>query len=475
MTGTEIINELFPDSFLVFDQKGKIIQSRIGRKERAVIIKPEHLPEEKKTQTVLNAGIARKIKEKLKDNSGGKKPFSFEIEITAGNRREWFEVRITRIDPNSIFATIRNITELLSKVNEIEKFYNITEQSQELVMITDVTGTIEYVNPMLTKTTGYTRSEVVGKKANIFKSEKHPDAFHVNIWRTILKGKAVKTEFINARKNGTFYIEEKIITPLLNVNGEITNFISMGRDVTLERRIEQKANKYKQLEVTILEKEQKSRTLSLIKSNEHERKKFAREIHEGINQMLSAAMANLESLGAKKLIHPEEKTKIEFINQMVFEITQDLRGISTNLSPMTLYEFGLFPVIQQIVRKTDKTNDPLNINLSSNIAGMRFKSEIEINIYRIVQEAIKNIVAHSQAKKILLNLNYENNVLTLQIKDNGLGINPNNLEFKKMSTFGILNMEARAKSIGALFTIKSGKDKGFEINLSVNAKLKNND
>jgi two-component system sensor histidine kinase NreB len=466
----QAILRALPDSFLILNTKGKIIQAQMGRNERFVINKTTNQLKGKTIGTVLNRLLSKKIKEKLNTHPFDVRALSFETEIGVNSGRKWVEVRMQKIQDDAVFVIIRHITELLSKINEIEKFYNITEQSQELVMITDVTGTIEYINPMVTKTTGYTRQELVGKKASIFKSGKHPETFYVELWRTILKGKSFKTEFNNIKKNGSHYVEEKIITPLLNINGQITNFISTGRDVTLERRKQQMDNKYRKLEVTLHEKEQKTRTLSLIKSDEIEREKFAREIHEGVNQMLSAAVANLESLTAKNIISDDEKTKLEFINQMVSEITNELRGISTNLSPIGLYEFGLFPIIVQKVKRINARHSHPMISFTSNTAGMRFKNEVEINIYRIIQEALENIMKHANAQKINLTLDHTGNNLVLQIKDNGKGINMNNLEFKKMSTFGILNIEARAKSIGAALSIRSGKDKGFMINLSLHTK-----
>jgi PAS domain S-box-containing protein len=463
----------FPDSFLVVNTKGKIFQGSIHKNEKHITVLNEKQVTGKTLTQLLNPKLSKKIKEKLGDEALNKTSLSFETEIQSRNIRTWFEIRMSKINEGTVLIVIRNITELIRKANDIEKFYSITEQSHELIMITDVTGTIEYINPMVTKVTGYTFNDLKGKNASIFNSGKHKDSFYIELWNSILNGQSYKGEFQNLKKDGEYYIEEKIITPLFNIHGQITNFISTGRDVTLERRKELRASKYKQLQETIDEKEQKTRTLSLIKSNEIERKKFAREIHEGLNQMLLAAMANLESLSAKNVISEDEKSKIEFINQMVSEIIQELRGISTNLSPISLYEFGLFPVLQQMATKINAGNTGIHIHFSSNIAGFRFKNEVEINIYRIIQEAIQNIQQHAHAKKIILTLNYNKTSLSLLIKDDGKGINMNNLEFKKMSTFGILNTEARAKSIGAALNIVSGKDKGFVIDLSLNTKKTN--
>ncbi|MES2760868.1 MAG: PAS domain S-box protein [Bacteroidota bacterium] len=459
-----------PDSFIIATSSGKILNENIGVAEQPVLKNNIGSNTEKELSTVLNATLSTQIKTKISEYGEQKKNVSFECEINLQDESEWFEVRITKIQPDIFLIMLRNITDTLNRINKIEKFFDIAEQSQELIMITNVEGIIEYVNPMISKISGYGYNELIGQKPNIFKSDKHDDLFYKELWENVLQGKSFKAQFHNRKRNGDYFIEEKIITPFSNVKGEITNFISTGRDVTQERKNEKKANKYKQLEDTIYEKEQKTRTLSLIKSNEIERKKFAEEIHEGLSQMLSVAMVNLDNLLVKQVISFEEKNKIEFIYQMVSEIIQELRGISTNLSPISLYEFGLYPIVKQMAKTTNAKNKEIKVLFASNIEGIRFKNEIEINLYRIIQEALANAIKHSNATKISLVITYNHSILTLIIDDNGGGINLNVLEFKKMNTHGILNIEARAKSIGGTLNITTQKGKGFKIELIINTK-----
>ncbi len=458
------------DSFIVITSNGIIINDKIGPGELPILKNNSHSNIEKNISSVLKKPLSAEIKTKIGEYNESGKSISFECETSTKNKIEWFEVRITKIQTETFLVLFRNISDIYNRISKVEKFFEIAEQSQELIMITNVAGTIEYINPMTSKISGYAYDELIGQNPNIFKSEKHDPSFYNELWNSILQGKPFKAQFYNKKKNGGYFLEEKVITPFSNIKGEITNFISTGRDVTLEKKNEEKANKHKQLEDTIHEKEQKSRTLSLIKSNEIERKKFAKEIHEGLSQMLSVAMVNLDNLLVKQVISVDEKNKIEFIYQMVSEIIQELRGISTNLSPISLYEFGLHPIITQMVKKENAKNKGINVTISSNIDGIRFKNEIEINIYRIIQEALINAIKHSNATNISLEIIYNNSNLTLTFHDNGTGINLNVLEFKKMNTHGILNIEARAKSIGGALTITTQKEKGFKIELIINTK-----
>jgi diguanylate cyclase (GGDEF)-like protein/PAS domain S-box-containing protein len=106
------------------------------------------------------------------------------------------------------------------------------EQTADSVMITTTDGTIEYVNQAFTNNTGYDAYEVIGRTPNVLKSGKHLAEFYRELWDTILAGNSFSQVFVNRRKDGSLYSEEKTITPLKDANGGITHFVSAGRDIT---------------------------------------------------------------------------------------------------------------------------------------------------------------------------------------------------------------------------------------------------
>ncbi len=130
-------------------------------------------------------------------------------------------------------------------LQEIEKAHLIAavEQTVEAIVITDVAGSILYVNPAFTRITGYSSEEVLGKTPNILKSGIHDTAFHENIWRTIRAGEVWSGELINRRKDGSLFAEEATITPLRDAEGTLTGYIAIKQDVT-ERRAAEKAQKF---------------------------------------------------------------------------------------------------------------------------------------------------------------------------------------------------------------------------------------
>ena len=115
---------------------------------------------------------------------------------------------------------------------EMRKLSRALEQTADAVMITDRDGVIEYVNPAFEAISGYQSNEVRGRLPNLLNSHKQSEQFFRDMWENILTGKTYSDVFINRRKDGSYYYEEKTITPLKNGSGAITHFVSTGRDIT---------------------------------------------------------------------------------------------------------------------------------------------------------------------------------------------------------------------------------------------------
>ena len=120
------------------------------------------------------------------------------------------------------------------------------EQSPDTVVITDVSGTIQYVNPAFERVTGYTADEAIGQNPRILKSGEQEDAFYTEMWHTIAQGQVWSGKVVNRAKDGHLFTEEATISPVRNENGEVTHFVAIKRDITdeLEReRMYQQAQK----------------------------------------------------------------------------------------------------------------------------------------------------------------------------------------------------------------------------------------
>ena len=127
---------------------------------------------------------------------------------------------------------LHDISERRRTEAQMRKLSSAVEQTADTVLITDRDGIIEYVNPAFEHTTGYARAEALGQKPRLLKSGKQSAVFYQKLWNTILAGEVFSEVFINRRKDGRFYYEEKTITPLKDANGHISHFVATGKDVT---------------------------------------------------------------------------------------------------------------------------------------------------------------------------------------------------------------------------------------------------
>jgi len=132
----------------------------------------------------------------------------------------------------------RDITEQKKASETIQKLSKGIEQSSSIIVITDIQGNIEYVNPKFFEITGYTQEEVIGQNPRILKSGETPDGKYKELWETISSGGVWRGEFHNRKKNGELYWEWATMTSIKNDNEEITNYIAIKEDISLRKQME---------------------------------------------------------------------------------------------------------------------------------------------------------------------------------------------------------------------------------------------
>jgi nitrogen fixation negative regulator NifL len=137
-----------------------------------------------------------------------------------------------------VFAAARDITDRKETEKQLVLLTTALEAAANGIILVDKDGTIMWSNPAFSRMTGYSKREIVGKNPRILNSGKQDKEFFRNLWETILAGKVWRGELINRRKNGSLYYEEQIITPVIDQNGKITNFISIRQDITEHKKAE---------------------------------------------------------------------------------------------------------------------------------------------------------------------------------------------------------------------------------------------
>jgi PAS domain S-box-containing protein len=147
-----------------------------------------------------------------------------------------------------------DITTRKKAEEELRKLSQAVEQSPVSIIITDVDGVIEYVNPTFSELTGYTRQEAIGENPRILKSETTPKEMYTQLWNTIKSGREWHGEFQNKKKNGEIYFESALISPIFDQKGSITHFLASKEDIT-NRKIAEEVIRQKVEELAISNEE----------------------------------------------------------------------------------------------------------------------------------------------------------------------------------------------------------------------------
>lgn len=151
------------------------------------------------------------------------------------------QLQLSRQETPPVFvAMVQDVSERVRAGKEMARLSGAIEQTADAVMITDTSGVIEYVNPAFEAVTGFTRDEALGNTPRFINSGRHDKAFYEALWNTILDGKVFREVFINRRKDGSLYYEEKTITPQKDEHGRVVSFISTGKDITQRMEIQER-------------------------------------------------------------------------------------------------------------------------------------------------------------------------------------------------------------------------------------------
>jgi signal transduction histidine kinase len=196
---------------------------------------------------------------------------------------------------------------------------------------------------------------------------------------------------------------------------------------------------------------------AIIQTEEKERKRFAKDLHDGLGPLLSTVKMSISAVLNNKINNQQEI--LENTNVVINEAISSIKEISNNLSPHVLTNFGLVSAIKNFSHKINETKS-VHIILASNMENERFDHNVETILYRATCELITNTLKHAEAKNIQLNISKHINTLTIQFHDDGQGFNPDKTLTNVNSGMGFSNITSRIKSINGVFILNSSPGEG---------------
>jgi PAS domain S-box-containing protein len=323
------------------------------------------------------------------------------------------------------------------------------------------------------KILGTSKYDYLGKSIFEFMPE-NISAHYKKLFASVFRGRIRTTEiFLNER----YYAVT--VVPVRDERNRVFGCLAFARNITEMKHTEhQRQQVTEKLKMEIAERksiEASLRVLSrhLVRAQENERLRLSHELHDGINQLLSAVKLKLHSVedNVKGEQNPAVLNDMSVAKDYLERVIMEVRRLSKNLRPIPLEDTGINSALESLCNEfQDRTS--VQVECSFDNLPKRLSSEIELTIYRIVQEAIHNVEKHAEARTVIVKLKQGKNKIKLEITDDGKGFDNKFLRswtkrYSKQPKMGLIGMRERVEFIKGKFNIESIPGNGTKITIEI--------
>jgi signal transduction histidine kinase len=200
----------------------------------------------------------------------------------------------------------------------------------------------------------------------------------------------------------------------------------------------------------------------VVEAQELERARLARELHDETGQALTSILLGLKSL-ENRVDSNEGHTAVTELRELVVSTLQDVRRLAVELRPAALDDFGLVPAIERL-RDTVEEQGGISVDVQSPLADERLPPETETALYRIVQEALVNVLKHAAASRVTVRLSRSGKTVSLVVQDDGRGFDPGGV---RDGGLGLVGMRERVALLGGRLTVESSEGGGTLLRVEV--------
>ncbi len=280
-------------------------------------------------------------------------------------------------------------------------------------------------------------------------------------WERVGRGEKFTYPYDYTLPDGENRFFDVSVHPIYGPDGAVTGISYRYRDVTEKKRLDQEMLRIgTELHQAQL-KEQWIQSTALLEGQEGERKRLARELHDGLGQMLNALKLQL----ARENVTGNYRQTLD-------EIIGEVKRMNNNLMPLVLEDFGLEAGIRQLVERLQPST-AAEVYFFSDLKERRFASALEVGVYRVVQEAVGNALKYAEATHISVQVTHNEQSLLVMVEDDGKGFDLEAVRQTGAGGYGLLNMKFRTEALGGKFEVSSQAGNGcvvtVELPLSVAA------
>lgn len=370
-----------------------------------------------------------------------------------------YEVELLRSIGDQIGAALENVRlyqdmrRTLKQLQQSEERYrDLFENASDAIWLHDLEGNTLAANAACEKLTGYSAEELHRLPVDRLLEQCSMSCVRDIEERLLCKEPVDHHCEVKLIKKGGGKTLVQITTSLMVHDGKAMGFEHIARDVTEQRRMEENLRYYLQ---------------QVTRAQEEERKRIARELHDESLQNLIVISRQMEKVTSIESLGEESLEVVRGLKKQIEVAVQEMRRFSHNLRPSVLDDLGLLPALELLVEDIEKEGIDTSFKVTGGVR--RLSPEVEVMLFRIAQEAVRNISRHAKASAAELTIEFDDNKLRMNIKDNGCGFEllPRIGDQAGLGKLGLVGMQERARLLGGTMTLDSSPGVGTTIVIEV--------
>jgi PAS domain S-box-containing protein len=378
------------------------------------------------------------------------------ILVYLSRKRDWPDSVISKLGVlGNLFgsALLRKWAQDARQASE-QRFQAIFEQASLGIALEDLDGRILFANPALCAMMGFTQEEIQRMSCDQF-SRAEDSIEDLKLFQKLCDGTidSYQIEKRYVKSNGAEMWGNLHVSKLEALPGGGSHVIAMVEDVT-ERKAANTRLENIQLELQRL-------TARLIQAQEEERQRISGELHDDFGQRLSLLIFGLERLKSNLPASAPDRLELSRLQDQAEEITNDIHELSHEIHSTKLQYLGLKPALTELCQKmSEQRSIEANLELSEYVP---LHPDVQLCLYRIVQEALNNVVKHSGSDRVTVSLSRDECLARLRIRDSGVGFDTS----LTTAGFGLASMRERLRIVGGTLFVDSHRGRGTEVTAEV--------
>ncbi|WP_125722795.1 sensor histidine kinase [Flavobacterium ustbae] len=360
-------------------------------------------------------------------------------------------------------------TEIISEIkeNSVKELKSLNYAMENTLLYCRIApdGSIIHIGEKFAKLLNYTKFSSNKKFSEVLtEDEKEQVNFDRLIFEKQRSGWQGELKIIN--KDGKEIWLDLSMVPVMIKKDELELLI-VCFDITERKKAQREVERLNLENTTEKINQQKIISSKIVENQENEQNRIAKEIHDGIGQMLTGLKFSLESINLDDREKSEQK--IEYLKKLSLDIIKGVRTATFNLMPPELSDHGIVSSLSKLTQELSKLTGKEILFYNKTDFDKRLDSLIEINIYRLTQEAINNAIKYAESSHIIVQLSHSETLLSIIVDDNGKGFDVNAVDKKRNSEsgMGLLFMKERIQYINGRVFMNSIPGEGTRITFNI--------